>query len=283
MPSPRSRIVFLLIALLSLFASPNIVSAAPKPVTASELMSLVAGEALPDNVVRELRLRGVQFHVDDGYRAQLKAAGAGTAVLDALTTANFFDANAEAPVVSAEFIRHLSSAGAALRARNFDSAMAELDAAASGSRPGPETAFVVAAVLTEMGDVEEAEPVLEEMLRRYPEFPEINTKLSFVFYALGDAKDGFSEAKAALLGTPDNAEAHKNAGLNLNEMHSEAAAIAEYRQALAAKSDYEIVRVELKKTLTSLGRTKEAMEIDSEPAVAKSAPKAAPSKPGSDN
>lgn len=278
MPSPRSCLIFLLTALVLLFAAPNIVSAAPKPVTASELMSLVAGEALPDNVVRELRLRGVQFHADDEYRAQLKAAGADTAVLDALSTANFFDANLETPVVSAELIRHLSKAGAALRARNFDSAMAELDAATTGSRPGPETAFVVAATLTEMGDAEEAEPVLEEMLRRYPEFPEVHTKLSFVFYALGDAADGFSEAKAALLGAPDNAEAHKNAGLNLNEMHSEAAAIAEYRQALAVKSDYVLVRVELKKTLTALGRTKEASEVDARAATTKGAQ----ARPGSD-
>lgn len=278
MPSPRSRIIFLLTALLFLFAAPNIVSAAPKPVTASELMSLVAGEALRDNVVRELRLRGVQFHADEEYRAELKAAGADAAVLDALGSATFFDAGSETTVVSVELIRHLSSAGAALRARNFESVMAELDAATAGSRPGPETAFVVAATLTEMGDAEEAEPVLEEMLRRFPEFPEVHTKLSFVFYALGDAADGFSEAKAALLGTPDNAEAHKNAGLNLNEMHSEAAAIAEYRQALAAKSDYVLVRVELKKTLTALGRTKEASEVDAPAAT----PKSAPARPGSD-
>ena len=278
MPSPRSCIIFLLTALLLLFAAPKIVSAAPKPMTASELMSLVAGEALPDNIVRELCLRGVQFHADDEYRAELKSAGAGTAVLDALSTANFFDANAVTPVVSTEFIRHLSNAGAALRARNFDSAMAELDAATAGSRPGPETAFVVAAVLTEMGDAEEAEPVLEEMLRRYPEFPEVHTKLSFVFYALGDAADGFSEAKAALLGTPENAEAHKNAGLNLSKMQNEAAAIAEYRRALAAKSDYELVRVELRKTLTALGRTKEASEVDA-PSVT---PKCAPARPRSD-
>jgi len=245
-------------------------------------MSLVAGEALPDNVVRELQLRGVQFHAAEEYRSELKAAGADSSVLVALDSAFFYTTEADASASSPDFLKHLSNAGAALHSRNFDAAIAELDAA-GGSRPGPETAFILGATLVEMGDFEEAEPVFEEMLRRYPGFPEVHTKLSFVLYALGDAKDGFSEAKAALLGTPDNAEAHKNAGLNLNEMRNEAAAIAEYRQALTAKSDYELVRVELKKTLTALGRTKEATEVDSSSNAPKSALKNAPAKPGSDH
>jgi hypothetical protein len=43
---------------------------------ASELLALVAGSALPENVVREITRRGLNFRPDQKYKGQLKEAGA---------------------------------------------------------------------------------------------------------------------------------------------------------------------------------------------------------------
>jgi len=47
-----------------------------KPLTNSELLALVAGNALNENVVHEIESRSLAFRPGDGYRSQLSAAGA---------------------------------------------------------------------------------------------------------------------------------------------------------------------------------------------------------------
>ena len=55
-----------------------------KPLTNSELLALVAGNALNENVVHEIESRGLAFRPGDGFRSQLKDAGADARVLAAL-------------------------------------------------------------------------------------------------------------------------------------------------------------------------------------------------------
>lgn len=64
------------------------VGAAPvnQPLRDSEVLALVAGGALPDNVVHEITSRGLGFRVTDEYRSQLKLAGAQTQILAARWT-----------------------------------------------------------------------------------------------------------------------------------------------------------------------------------------------------
>ena len=83
-----------------------------------------------------------------------------------------------------------------------------------------------------------------EVLRQDPSFPEAHTKLSYILYRLGD-EDALSEAKAALAATPDNPEAHKNAGLAMAAMRKFDASEAEYQAALRLKPDYEAARLDL--------------------------------------
>jgi hypothetical protein len=46
----------------------------------------VAGNALPENVAREIAIDGLAFRPDDHYRALLKAAGADAKILSALSS-----------------------------------------------------------------------------------------------------------------------------------------------------------------------------------------------------
>jgi len=57
------------------------------PLQASELLGLVAGNALPENVVREIATNGVAFRPDEPYRTLLKTAGADAKILSALSSA----------------------------------------------------------------------------------------------------------------------------------------------------------------------------------------------------
>jgi hypothetical protein len=55
-----------------------------KPLSASELLWLVAGSVLPENIVREIAVDGLTFRPNDSYRALLKTAGAEPKIMSAL-------------------------------------------------------------------------------------------------------------------------------------------------------------------------------------------------------
>jgi hypothetical protein len=81
------------LAFLSLFAVSLLVSVAAAaetsapPLRQTELLALVAGNALPENIVNEIRSRGVAFRMDDSFRAQLTTAGATPSIFTALAAA----------------------------------------------------------------------------------------------------------------------------------------------------------------------------------------------------
>jgi hypothetical protein len=77
----RTLVATLLIASCAAIASSQ---EKAKPFTNSELLALVAGNALNENVVHEIVSRGLAFRPGDGYRSQLSAAGADARVLAAL-------------------------------------------------------------------------------------------------------------------------------------------------------------------------------------------------------
>jgi tetratricopeptide (TPR) repeat protein len=259
MTRPLFRVLITLV-LLSFALPGDVVAREAEPLRASEVMALVAGEALSDNVAHELRTRGIRFHPDDAFRAELKVAGADDAVISALNSAKFVPGEADSAKSADELVKRLSNAGGFLRGKKFDAAIGELDAALAGGYPGPETAFVMGAILVQRGDLQEAEPVYEEMLRKYPNFPELHTKLSYVFYRLGDGNDGYKEAQIALHETPENAEARKNSGLNLDALGNHDAAITEYREALKLKQNYTAIWFDLGISQIAKGSHQEAVD-----------------------
>ena len=55
-----------------------------KPLNEGDVLALVAGGALTENVVNEIKRRGLTFHPSNQYRSQLETAGAEGALLAAL-------------------------------------------------------------------------------------------------------------------------------------------------------------------------------------------------------
>jgi tetratricopeptide (TPR) repeat protein len=217
----------------------------PQPLTDRELLALVAGNALNENVVHEIQSRGLAFHPSDSYRSQLTDAGADARVLAALGKATVSNEPAAAATKeSSELLQHLSAAGKLIRSKKFQEAAQELDSALqSGS--GAEAGFVMGELLRQQERWQQSAAVYPEVLQKNPDFPEVHTKLSYLMYRLGTSEEGLREAKAALARTPDNAEAHKNAGLALDIARKFDAAEVEYKEALRLKPDYQSVRYDL--------------------------------------
>ena len=144
-----------------------------------------------------------------------------------------------------ELLQQLASAGLLIKDKHFYEAATELSKALKASFAGPKTGFVRGELLRQQLEFQQAASVYAEVLREDPNFPEVHTKVSFVLYKLADPEDGLSEAKAAIALNPDDAEAHKNAGLALDSEQKFDARIAEYKQALRIKPDYVTAYVDL--------------------------------------
>jgi len=235
----------------------------------TELLALVAGNALSENVVHEITSRGVAFRLTDTYLSQLSDAGADAPILSALGKATVTappESSESKP--SSELLQHLADAGKLMRAQQYQGAAQELDSALQ-SGGGPEAAFMMGELLRRQEQWPMSAAVFAQLVSQNPDFPEAHTKYSYLLYRMGDSEGGLRQAKAALARTPDNAEAHKNAGLALQVARKFDAAAAEFQEALRIKPDYQSVRYDLGLLLYekgdldgSIGEYKKAITLD---------------------
>lgn len=120
-----------------------------KPLHASELMALQAGGVLPENLVREINLRGLSFHPDAAFMSRMKAAGAGAIALKALNAARVTE---QANQTDGELQRQLSDASVLLKNNQYDEAAAKLNEALAANFARAETGFVMGELLRQKGD-----------------------------------------------------------------------------------------------------------------------------------
>jgi tetratricopeptide (TPR) repeat protein len=239
------RIALFLFLVLAVSRATSGAQTSPRPLRQTKLLALVAGNALPENIVNGIRARGVAFRMDDSFRAQLTTAGATPSILAALAAAKppAKDAAEEKPDLV--LLQHIATAAKLMKDKNYDEAADELTAALKGNFEKFEIGFVMGELLRQQENWLQAAEVYAEVLRQDPDFPEAHTKLSYVLYRSGNGEEAFREAKTALLRTPENAEAFKNAGLALYSLGKPDAALAEYKEALRLKPDYTFVHLDI--------------------------------------
>jgi hypothetical protein len=80
------RASLLCLVLVSLVFCTN-TNASLRPLRESEILALVAGGIIPDNVVMEIQADGLAFLPDDEFRSLLTSAGADPKVIAALNVA----------------------------------------------------------------------------------------------------------------------------------------------------------------------------------------------------
>ncbi len=210
----------------------------PKPLSAGEVLALVAGDAVTDDISSEISQRGLAFSPDAEFCSLVSTAGGDDRLLGALARA---DVKAPADNADkrepAEWLQHIAQAGKLSRGKQYEAAAHELVAAIQIDN-GPEVAFVMGRLLAGEDRWQEAAQVYSELLLRNPHFADVHAKLSYALHRLGEAEDALREANLAVAASPKSAEAHRNVGIALDELHRPDAAEREYREALRIKPDY---------------------------------------------
>jgi tetratricopeptide (TPR) repeat protein len=246
-------IVFLLLC-FSARATEN-----PHPLRQSELLALVAGNTLPENVVNEIHARGVAFRADAGYQMQLTEAGATPAVLAALKSAKPVIAAGDEEKTDPALLQHMVDAAKLMKANNYEAAGDELAAGLQGNFEKFEFGFVMGELLSQQGDWPRAAAVYAEVLHQAPNFPEAHAKLSYALHRIGQYEESLREAKAELARAPQDAEAHRCAGIALGDLLKYDAAEAEFREALRIKPDYALVHYDLAVTFGDQRQTEKSI------------------------
>lgn len=143
-----------------------------KPLRASELLSLVAGGALPENVVLEISADGLAFRPNDSYRVLLRTAGTDPRVLAALDSAKVVADLAPEAESGQDLLQHIATAASLMKDKRYDEAAGELAAALTVDFESPECGFVMGQQLRQEEQWEAAAAVYGEVLREAPDFPE---------------------------------------------------------------------------------------------------------------
>jgi len=124
------------------FGSCLLANTSSRPLRKSELLALVAGGALPENVTAQINSRGLGFRLDDSFRSQLEMAGANSAILHALDSAKKAGA-APDDQSDKELLEQLSKAGSLMNAKQYPEAASELTQALRISFASAESGFVM--------------------------------------------------------------------------------------------------------------------------------------------
>ena len=219
----------------------------PRPIGKSELLALVAGQVITENIVSDIGLNQLDFTPDASYRSLLKTAGADPKVLVAVDAAKGSPgAKPESPA-DAALLQQLSRAGSMIQASHYDEAGALLNAALTAETAAhkPAIGFVMGMVLIGQQRWEPAGQVYEQILRLDPDFLEAHSRLTLTYLNSGNPEEALRQAKAALAINPNNATAHLNGGLALGQLGKLDAEKSELLQAIRCKPDYELAYYDL--------------------------------------
>src|SRR5438552_6858530 len=230
------RVASLCGAVLVLISSLALGQNQPRPLNQNEIIALVAGAALPENVVAAIQQRGVNFALQPANEQTLRDLGGCAEVIKAIKAAKFLPGEGKTAIP--ELNDTLIQAKRLMKERKFAEAAEYLSAAASKHPGASELAFVMAQVLLYKREGLPSAILYRALLERDPAFPEAHTRLGFAYMLISEYDDGIAEEKAVLEQNPQNAQAHRILADLLEKKGKHDAAIAEFQQAIKIKPDY---------------------------------------------
>src|SRR5580700_8114740 len=240
----KTPLTFLICTIAIIFVSQPVARCGPRPLSKTELLALVAGDILPENVAFDIQARGLAFVPDASYKSLLKSAGADAKVFAAMSAAKTTTSEASS-TSEAQLLEHLSHAGALIKSGKLDDAGDELTEVLSRSDGKSEIGFVMGTILTKQERYPEAGAVYSQILSEVPEFPELHSRLSRIYYQTDDPNEALRQARLALAENPNDAAAHLNAGLSLVALKHIEAAKEEYQKCLRSKPDFVLAYIDL--------------------------------------
>jgi tetratricopeptide (TPR) repeat protein len=142
-------------------------------------------------------------------------------------------ATAPTDAQNADCPAELADAAKLVRQHNYDEAETIVRKLLATTNDNADLLLALGYIRIQQGDVDEAFDSYADAKDLNPEFPEIHSGLSSVFYGSNDAENAIAEARTALSIDPQNAEAYRYLGLGLYAGEKYTAALHAFRESLA--------------------------------------------------
>jgi len=228
------------------FLAQRIVSAEnPKPVSADELLALIAGNALPQDIVHKVSQDGISFRPDDAFKAQLNDIGADASIIAAVNAAKLGPEAESLDSAHREVLQHYVNAAHKMKAKDYQGASDELGEVVKSSFDVVDPGFVLGEVFRLENEFYESAATYGAVLARDSNYPGAHAKLSYIEIKLEDDESGLRQAKQALAEYADDAEGHKDACLAMEGLKEYESAAAECLEALRLFPNYPNAHLDL--------------------------------------
>jgi len=140
------------------------------PLRKSEILALVAGGIMPENIAYDIQSRGVAFVRGDSFDTLLQNAGADAKIFAALKPAKVTAPTKPESSADQALLKCLSRAGSLIRSGQLDFAADKLNNCLSQDLGKPEIGFVMGLILINQQRFEEAGQVYLEILSQDSNF-----------------------------------------------------------------------------------------------------------------
>jgi tetratricopeptide (TPR) repeat protein len=237
MRSLRLFVCLAVILAFILFAGVPALAAPTKPVTERQLLSWTAAEIPVFNLHSELQARGVNFALDDAWRASLKKTGVSAQLLHALKNVS----RAASPAPPDEYADRLRRVIQEVNAKEYLAASMHMAALVKEDRSDPDLSLALSWTLGRQGAWGEAIPPLLDAVRLDPESGFAHELLSYASFKIGNSDIAVKEGKAAVALRPADPDAYKYLGLAYDVRREYEKSAAAYEHALRLKPDYAVV------------------------------------------
>ncbi len=206
-------------------------ASANKPLTAAQVMGLVAGGVASARVAALVRNRGISFQPTSDFLTDLKSVGASEELLNAVAHANV-PGDAAAATTTPNAQRSPASPNNATQARGLQ-ATERQDRAAELARPDdPSVHLELADALGQEGKWSEAAAQYAAVISNDPNNAAVHNDLALALRKSGDIEGAIREYQRALAINPSQAAIHDNLGVALSQKGDAQGAIAQFREAI---------------------------------------------------
>jgi len=209
---------------------------ASKPVTRLQLFAWLTSQIETEDIVRELRSRGIAFDPDDNFIHDFTAAGADSSLLGELQEAAHHPTADLAP--DPEILQGAIAAALAAHAHNYADAMSPLRDALKKDPNNPDLYFALGGLMRETEDFPGAVWGFTRCTQLVPAFAPAHGQLSYAYFRIQESEKAIVEARVMLKLQPDSAEAHKLLGLAYAVAGDDDSAMREYQTALNLRPEY---------------------------------------------
>jgi tetratricopeptide (TPR) repeat protein len=226
------------------------------PVTERQLLSWIIADIPVFDLQTELHARGVNFSLDESWRASLKQAGASASLMKVLEKVP----PAAAAVAPDECADRLFRVVREVNTKKFEAAQMHMTALAHANPSDADLQIALGGTMGRRDSWGEAVLAFMAAAQLDPDSGFAHQLLSYASYHTGDADFAVKEAKAAVILRPSDSNSYRYLGIAYDKRREYQKSAAAYEQALRLKPNYSEVFYDIGGSLANQGHLREAVE-----------------------